>query len=85
MKVNRDRAKKTIKLTQTQYLNNVLKRFNIPDETKPVSHPIEPNRKLQPLPKSNHSILTYKNNRTRLPPPQLVLKLKFLKIITDPV
>ena len=80
MEVKRDRAKKTIKLTQTQYLNNVLKRFNIPNETKPVSHPMEPNSKLKPLPKSRKST----ENLDNVPYQQAIGSLMYLAVCTRP-
>jgi hypothetical protein len=78
MEVNRDRAKKTMKFTQTQYLNNVLKRFNIPNETYPVNHRIEPNRKLKPLPKSNKSI----ENLDNVPYQQALGSMMYLAVCT---
>ena len=46
MEVERDRNKKTIKLTQKQYLNNVLQKYGMIN-SKPVSSPIEFNTKLE--------------------------------------
>ena len=81
MEVNRDRVKKTIKLTQTQYLNNVLKRFNIPNGTKPTnSHPIEPNSKLKMLPKSNKLI----ENLDDVPYQQAVGSVMYLALCMHP-
>ena len=55
MEINRDRVKSTVHLTQKQYLERVLQRFNMNLKTKPVSTPMAPYFKLSALqsPKSD--------------------------------
>ena len=46
MEITRDKVTGTVWLTQKQYLKNVLKRFGMDDNTKPVSTPLAPHFKL---------------------------------------
>jgi hypothetical protein len=46
MEIRRDRRKGTVCLTQTQYLNKILRRFGVDGKTKPISTPLAPHFKL---------------------------------------
>ena len=46
MKIERDRVKEKVSLTQKAYLQKVLQKFLIDDETKSVSSPLAPHFKI---------------------------------------
>ena len=46
MEINRDRERGELWLSQKQYLQKVLQRFGIHEDTKPVSTPLAPHLKL---------------------------------------
>ena len=46
MEINRDRERRKLWLSQKQYLQKVLQRFGIHEDTKPVSTPLAPHLKL---------------------------------------
>ena len=45
MEIIRDRGRKTIKLSQKRYIENILERFGMQD-ARPVATPMDPNTKL---------------------------------------
>ena len=73
MSVNVDRDKKTVTLNQRQYIEQILKRFNMFD-CKPVSTPLEAGIKLEKV----------DNVSCDVPYQQLIGSLMYLSILTRP-
>ncbi|GAB6025573.1 hypothetical protein CHUAL_014034 [Chamberlinius hualienensis] len=77
IEINHDKARKSITLTQTKYINDVLDRFGMKD-CKPVSTPMDPNHKLL-LPEKPNA-----EEMKRLPYQKLIGSLMYLAVSTRP-
>ncbi|XP_041005600.1 secreted RxLR effector protein 161-like [Juglans microcarpa x Juglans regia] len=82
MEINKDKVKNTVHLTQKQYLERVLQRFNMNSKTKQVSTPIVPYFKLSALqsPKSDEERDYMKN----VPYASVVGSLMYVIVCTQP-
>ena len=82
MEISRDRVKRTVHLTQKQYLKRILQRFNIDSKTKPVSTPMASYFKLSALqsPKTDEERDYIKN----VPYASVVGSLMYAMVCTQP-
>jgi len=82
MEIERDRTSGRVRLTQKGYLQKVLQRFNIDDDTKSVSTPLAPHFKLKAT--MSPTIVEEREYMTRVPYASAVGSLMYVMVCTRP-
>jgi len=82
MEIERDRRSGNVSLTQKEYLQKVLQRFNIDKDTKSVSTLLAPHFKLKPI--MSPKIIEEREYMTRVPYASAVGSLMYAMVCTRP-